>query len=219
MRSDSDIRRDVEEELRWDPAIEARDITVGVENGIVTLMGHVPSFSQKWEAERAAKRVAGVVAIVNDLEVRLPVLDQRPDNDIARDAVTAIQYTLPDAAEHIKAIVRDGVVTLEGHVEWNHQRQRAEEAVRRVRGIKGVVNGIQLMPKTAPAPVEIKRNIDDALRRSAALYASRITVEADDGTVILTGTERSWRKREEAERIAWSAMGVTKVENRVAVSP
>ena len=119
MRSDEEIKRDVEEELRWDPDIDPTDIAVAVKNGVVTLTGFVRSYSDKWEAERDAKRVAGVLGVANNLEVRLPNIDERPDPEIARDAVMAMKHQLPFSYENIKVIVKNGWVTLEGEVEWN----------------------------------------------------------------------------------------------------
>lgn len=216
MRLDSDIRRDVEDELRWDPDIDATDIAVAVNNGVVALTGFVRSYSQRTQAERDAKRVAGVVGVANDIEVRLPVIDQRPDPDIARDAVSALKSELPYSSENIKVIAKDGKITLEGTVEWNYARERAENAVKRIRGVKGVTNSIALKPKVAPS--EVRRKIEDAFRRSAEIDASRVTVEANGSEVILRGTVKSWAEREEAERAAWAAPGVTRVDNRVAIS-
>jgi osmotically-inducible protein OsmY len=215
-RPDSEIKKDVEQELRWDPDISADDIAVTVKGGVVTLAGFVRSYSQKWQAERDAKRVQGVSAVANDLEVRLPVIDQRPDPEIARDAVAALKLQLPYSADFIKAIVSNGWITLEGEVEWHFQKERAEEAVRRVRGVKGVVNSILIKPRVSPA--DVKRRIEEALKRSAEVDASRISVETN-GAIVLKGTVRSWAEREEAERAVWSAPGVTKVENRIAVTP
>jgi osmotically-inducible protein OsmY len=161
--------------------------------------------------------VAGVIGVANDIEVRLPSIDERPDPEIARDAITQIKSELAYSWERIKVIAKSGWLTLEGEVEWNYQRSRAEEAVRRVRGIKGVSNTIQIKPRVAP--MEIKRKIEDALRRSAELDASRITVETNGSEIILRGTVRSWAERQDAERAAWWAPGVTKVENRIIVSP
>jgi osmotically-inducible protein OsmY len=217
MRSDSDIKRDVEDELRWDPDIDATDIAVSVNSGVVTLAGFVHSYIQKYQAEVDAKRVAGVLGVVNDIEVRLPGIDERADPEIARDAIAQIKSELPYSWEKIRVIVKKGWLTLEGEVEWNYQRERAEAAVRRVRGIKGITNSIEVKPRAAPS--EIRRKIEEALRRAAEIDASRITVETDGGKVILRGTVRSWAERQEAERAAWWAPGVTKVDNRIIVSP
>src|SRR5260221_6999184 len=177
MRSDIDIKRDVEAELRWNPDIDATDIAVAVKNGVVTLSGFVRSYAQKREAEQTAKRVNGVAAVANEIEVRLPIFNQRPDPEIARDVVREIENNLPYSSDHIRVVVRDGWVTLEGTVEWNYQRQRAEQVVRRVRGVKGITDLIELQPRVPP--VEVKHRIEEAFRRSAELDANRITVEAD----------------------------------------
>jgi osmotically-inducible protein OsmY len=217
MRSDSEIKRDVEEELRWNPNIDPTDIGTAVKNGVVTLTGFVRSYSQKFEAERAAKRVVGVIGLANDIEVRLPSEDERPDPEIARDAVAAIKSWLPASYERIKVLVKSGWVTLEGNVEWNYQRDYAERAVRPLKGVKGVSNFIQLKPRATP--VEIKHKIEEAFRRSAELDANRVTVETVGGEVILKGNVRSWAERQEAERAAYAAPGVIKVDNRIVISP
>lgn len=216
MRTDSEIKRDVEDELRWDPDIKSDDIAVTVKNGVVTLAGFVRSYGQKLQAETDTKRVAGVVGVANDIEVRLPTVDQRPDPEVARDAVAALKSNLPYSWEAIKVIVKGGWVTLEGDVEWNFQRERAESSVRRIKGVRGVINSLQLRPRAAPS--EIKRKIEEAFRRSAEIDAGHITVETNGSEVILHGTVRSWAERREAERAAWAAPGVTKVDNRITIS-
>ena len=218
-RSDSDIERDVRAELQWDPNLDATDIAVAVKNGVVTLTGFVKSYVDKYEAETDAKRVAGVSAVANDIDVRLPAVDQRPDPEIARDALSVIKSNLPTSGDNIRVIVNDGWIRLEGDVAWQYQRQTAETAVRRIKGVKGVSNLIEVKPAQRTDPSEVKRKIEEALRRSAEVDANRIQVEAKDGQVILKGTVRSWIEREEAERAAWAAPGVMKVEDRIVVSP
>jgi len=216
MRSDIDIKRDVEDELRWDPDIDSDDIAVAVKNGVVALTGFVRSYGQKLQAEADAKRISGVVGLANDIEVRLPAVDQRPDPDIARDAVAALKAQLPYSWEAIKVLVRNGWVTLEGQVEWNYQRDRAQQSVRRIKGVKGVTNSIQLKPAVTPS--EIKRQIEDAFTRNAEIDAQNITVETHGSEVVLRGKVRSWAERREAERAAWAAPGVTMVDNRITIS-
>jgi osmotically-inducible protein OsmY len=216
MRSDADIKRDVEDELRWDPDLDPTDIAVTVKTSVVTLAGFAHSYGDKFEAERAAKRVAGVAGVANDIEVRLRNIDEQPDPDIARDAVAAIKSQLPISCEKIKVSVARGWVTLEGEVEWNYQKETAGRAVRRVKGVRGVSNLIELKP-SVPAG-EVKRKIEEAFRRSAEIDASRIQVEAHGSEVMLKGTVRSWAERQEAERVAWAAPGVTKVEDRLTIA-
>jgi osmotically-inducible protein OsmY len=217
MKSDSEIERDVRDELKWDPDLDAENIAVSVKDGVVTLAGFVKSYSDRLEAEAAAKRVAGVLAVANDIEVRLPAIDQRPDPDIAKAAVAALKSELPISYDKIKIIVKDGWITLEGAVEWQYQKTTAENAVRKVKGVKGVTNVITVKPKVQPS--ELQRKILEAFKRNAEVDANRISVEASGSEVILKGTVRSWIEREEAERVAWSAPGVTKVEDRIVVSP
>jgi osmotically-inducible protein OsmY len=215
MRSDSDIEQDVKEELCWNPDLDTTDIAVSVHKGVVTLTGLVRSNLDQYEAELAAKRVAGVLAVANDLDVRMPSSDERPDPEIARDAVAAIQSQLPFSWRQIGIVVKKGQINLEGSVEWQYQRRSAEDAVRRIKGVKSVINLIELKPRVQPC--EIKEKIQDAFRRNAEVDANRITVEADGSEIILKGSVRSWIEREEAERIAWAAPGVTKVEDEIVV--
>src|SRR6202140_5278439 len=217
MKSDSEIERDVRDELKWNPDLDAEDIAVSVKNGVVTLAGFTRSYSDRLEAEAAAKRVAGVLAVANDIEVRLPAVDQRPDPDIARDAVSALKAELPISYDRIKVILKDGWVTLEGAEEWQYQKNTADSAVRKVKGVKGLTNVITVKPKVQPS--ELQRKILEAFKRNAEVDANRITVEANGSEVILKGTVRSWIEREEAERVAWSAPVITRVEDRIVVNP
>lgn len=214
MKSDSEIERDVRDELKWDPNLDADDIAVSVKNGAVTLAGFTKSYTDKWEAEAAAKRVAGVLAVANDIAVRLPAIDQRPDPDIARDAVAALKTQLPISYDRIKVVIKSGWITLEGAVAWQYQESTAEYAVRKLEGVNGVTN---LKPTVEPS--ELKRRIQDAFKRNAEVDANRMTVEANGSEVVLKGSVRSWIEREEAERVAWSAPGVTMVGDQIVVSP
>jgi osmotically-inducible protein OsmY len=217
MRSDSEIKTDVEAELKWDPDINSTDIAVAVKDGVVTLTGFARSYAQKWEAEKAAKRVAGVRGVANDIEVQLPVGDERPDPEIAREAVSVLKSNLPYSYENIKVVVKSGWVTLEGTVEWEFQRARAEHSIRHLKGVKGVTNLIALKPSVSPS--ELKRNIEEAFKRSAEVDAGNITVEVNGNEVTLRGTVKAWAERQEAERTAWRAPGVTKVINQIIISP
>ncbi|MDB5797115.1 MAG: hypothetical protein JWP36_1017 [Paucimonas sp.] len=217
MKSDSELKKDVEDELQWDPDLDGTDIAVSVRHGVVTITGFVASYVQKFEAEKDAKRVAGVLGLANDIEVRIPSMDQRPDPEIARDAVDALARQLPLSCRSIKLTVGDGWITLEGETEWHYQRERAEEAVRNVQGARGVINKIELKPQTTSA--EIKSKIEEAFRRHAEVDSNNVQVEASDGQVTLTGTVHSWFEREQAERAAWSAPGVKRVDDRITIRP
>jgi osmotically-inducible protein OsmY len=215
MRADSDIRRDVEAELKWAPDVCETDIAVKVTSGVVTLTGYALSVYEKYRAEVAVKRVAGVTAVANDLAVRAPLGGMPTDPEIARDAVAALKLELPVAWEKIKPIVREGHITLEGTVEWHDQRERAEAAMRHLRGVLSVRNSITLKPRVAP--FEIKQSIEDAFRRNAIIDAQKVAVDASGSEVTLRGEVRSWAERDQAQATAWAAPGVLAVKNQITV--
>jgi osmotically-inducible protein OsmY len=217
MKPDNEIRRDVEEELRWSPDVDETDVAVKVNDGVVSLTGFVRSYFEKYRAEDAAKRIGGVAAVANDIEVRPVAEDYRLDPEIARSAVAAIRAELPAIVENTKIVVNNGRVTLEGKVEWNHQRERLEEIVRRLRGTKGITNLISVEPRVQPA--EVQHLIEQAFRRSAEIDANQISVKANGGTVTLSGRVRTWSERTQAQETAWAAPGVRAVINDLAIEP
>ena len=215
-RTDNSIREDVLRELNWDPTItSASDIAVAAKDGVVTLSGFVPTYWDKDAAEKAAKRVYGVKGVANDIAVK--PLWQRIDPEIARDAVHELESHISIPADRIKVTVKDGWVTLEGTVDWEYQKSLAQSAMKKLKGVSGVTNKIQVTPKASAA--EVKSKIEEALRRSAELDARRTTVEIEGSTVKLYGSVSSWAERDEAERAAWSAPGTTMVENHILVNP
>lgn len=215
MITDAQLQQDVMTELKWEPSVEVTHIGVSARNDVVTLTGHVDSYAEKYAAERAAKRVRGALAVANELEVRLPGMSQHSDEDIAIAAVNALKSRISIPHDKIKVTLSKGLVTLEGEVEWEYQKNAAEDVVRYLVGVVGVTNLIAVKPQiTASDP---KDKIEEAFKRNTEIDARRITVEVEGGKVILRGTVFSTAEKEEARRLAWSAPGVTAVENFIKV--
>jgi osmotically-inducible protein OsmY len=213
---DIELRQNVMDELTWEPMVDPAEIGVAVTDDVVTLSGYVDSYSEKMAAERAAKRVYGVTAVANEIEVKLPGLMERTDPEIAGAARDALNWSTLVPGAKITVTVQNGWLKLEGKVDWQFQRTEAEDIVRNLTGVKGVTNLISIQEK--PKPVQIESDIEKALKRSAEVDARRIWVETDDGRVILHGNVRSWLERREAEDAAWAAPGVTRVENEISVT-
>jgi osmotically-inducible protein OsmY len=213
--TDLELKKSVEAELSWEPSVNAAEIGVAVKDGVVTLTGRVDSYWEKMAAERAAARVAGVRAIANELEIHLPFSSERTDEDIARAALNRLEWSISVPKDRIKVKVSKGWLTLEGTVGWQFQKAAAEEAVRNLVGVKGLLNHIEVKPQVSK--IEVKSAIEAALKRSAQVDANRITVETDGDKVILRGTVRSWFERQEAERAAWRSPGVRTVDDRIVV--
>jgi osmotically-inducible protein OsmY len=217
MQSDHQIRQNVLDELDFEPSVNATNIGVGVHAGVVTLSGYVSSYAEKVAAERAARRVRGVRAIAEEIQVRLPSDKKVADDQIAKRAVDILRWRIGVPADRIDVKVERGIVTLSGEVEWRYQREEADEAIHHLGGVAQVINLIRVT--SAAQAFEVKDKIEKALRRSAALDAAHITVETDGGKVVLRGKVHAWFERRLAEDAAWSAPGVTDVVDHIQVAP
>ncbi|HEX6434980.1 MAG TPA: BON domain-containing protein [Gemmatimonadales bacterium] len=218
MHNSTNLQHRVQEELEWDPTLDAAHIGVAVaQPGVVTLTGTVATYAEKLSAERAAKRVTGVRAVANDIEVELIGSMRRTDTDIAQAVLRALEWDIAVPHEKIQVRVERAWVTLEGEVALQFQRAAAENAVRRLSGVRGVTNQIRLQVRPSVEPAEVKSRIEAALRRSAEIDARGIQVDANNSTITLRGRVRTWAEREEAERAAWGAPGVLAIKDELIV--
>lgn len=218
MKADNTkLQHDVLAELEWEPSLDASQIGVTANDGVVTLTGFVSSYADKMTAERVAKRIFGVKALASDIEVKLLGRAERNDSDIATAAVNALRWETNVPDDRIKITVRQGWVTLEGEVEWQYQKEAAQRVVHNLIGVRGVSDLVKL--KARVQAKDVKDKIEAAFKRSAEIDARRVFVEAKDGKVILTGRVHSWAEHDEAQQAAWAAPGVTAVENDITVAP
>jgi osmotically-inducible protein OsmY len=209
------LQQHVIDELEFEPAVNAAHIGVSVRGSVVTLTGHVETFAEKFAAERAARRVKGVSAVAQEIEVHLPVDKKTSDDEIAQRALKILEWDVAVPSHVIEVKVEHGIVTLNGTVDWAFQRAEAEYDVRKLSGVKGVVNLIAIRPKVRAD--EVRAKLTAAFERNADVEAQRITVDVSDGKVVLGGKVSSWSEREAAERAAWSVAGVTTVDDRIAI--
>jgi osmotically-inducible protein OsmY len=215
MDSSKELQRRVLDELDWEPSVEAAHIGVAVNDGVVTLTGSVSTYAEKMTAEQATKRLVGVKAVANDLEVRPTFPSQPNDTEIAQAVIRALEWDVSIPHDLISARVAKGTVTLEGEVKFWYQRQAAVNAVRGLKGVQGIVNLISI--QAVAKATDVKGRIESAFRRSAEIDAGRIQVETSDGTVTLRGRVRSWGERQEAEKAAWAGPGVIEVDDELKV--
>ncbi len=217
MKSDTQLQHDVQSELEWEPAIESSHIGVAVKDGIVTLSGTVGSLREKARAEEVTKRVEGVRAVADEITVAVPAGHERTDEEIAATVLDSLAWNSAVDEKRIRVAVSRGWVTLDGTCDWKHQGEAAEKDVRMLSGVHGVTNRITVVPRAAPA--DVKRRIEEAFRRYAALDAGRVQVEVTDSTVKLRGAVHSWAERNQAQEAAWAAPGIVHVENDLLVVP
>jgi len=217
MKTDRELQHDVLAELEWEPSLDASKIGVAADHGVITLNGTVRTYSERWRAETVSKRVFGVEAVANEIEVKLPDRITPDDANIAQRALSALDWNVAVPKGRVKVTVAQGWITLEGEVEWYYQKNTAEDAVRNLMGVRGITNAMLLRPRLHAG--EVKDKIEAALRRNAEIDAKHISVEAREGTIILRGDVRSWAEHEDAIHAAWSAPGVINVEDHIAIRP
>ena len=217
MKNDLEIQQDVINHLKWQPSINSSNIGVAVKNGVVTLSGQVDTYYQKLAAENAAKKVTGVRAIAEDLQVGMSPAFHKTDAEIAESVLNALKWHSAVPENKIKVKVDDGFVTLEGQVEWEFQSSSAKSAVSNLLGVKNVINNIVIEPKLTAT--DVRSNICEALHRTATVDAGKITVSINGTKVILHGTVRSFAEKEDIEEAAWCSPGVTAIESHLTVEP
>jgi osmotically-inducible protein OsmY len=217
MMIDKDLKQQVENALDWEPSVDAKDIGVSADQGVVTLRGNVASYAEKIIAERVTLQLYGVKAVANDLVVRLASIDQRTDTEIAQAALNALKWHTRVPDDRLTVTVKDGWVTLAGTIDWQYQKDAAARAIRDLIGVKVVTNDIRVRPRVKTT--DVTDQIEAAFKRSAEIDARRVNVTAEDGTVILSGNVHSWAELREAERAAWAAPGVSRVDDRLTVVP
>jgi osmotically-inducible protein OsmY len=215
MKNDNQIQKDVMDQLKWEPFLTASEIGVAVKNGVVTLSGIVDTYSKKLAAEKAAKKVTGVKAVAEDIQIGVSPAYNKTDTEIAEAVLNALKWHTAVQEEQIKIKVENGVVTLDGEVEWDFQRTNAKAAIENLTGVRAVYNLISLKPKITASDIEQK--IKAAFQRSASIDAKEIIAEVKGSRVLLRGTVRSIAEREDAENAAWFAPGVTGVESKLAI--
>lgn len=215
MKSDASLRDDIIEELNWEPSVDSSKIGVAVKDGIVTLSGTVPSFIEKIDAEKAVKRVDGVRAVVQNIDVKLKSSSVRTDAEIAEVALKNLKWNTNVPEEKIILKVEDGWITLEGEVLWNYQKEAAKSAVRGLIGVKGVHNLIKV--KSQIKPENLTQNIKNAFIRNASIDADNVKVEVIGTKAILKGTVQSWAEKRQAEKAVWSAPGIFEIENKLEI--
>lgn len=215
MKSDNQIQKDVMEQLKWEPLLKASEIGVAVRNGIVTLSGQVDSYYKKRSAEEATKKVWGVKAIAEDIQIGVSPFYAKSDTEIAEAILNALKWHTAVQEEKIKIKVDDGNVTLQGEVDWDYQRSGARKAIEGLTGVKSITNLITVKPKITAA--DIQRKIESAFQRAASINSKKIKVNVVGGKVILSGTVSSLAEKEDAETSVWNANGVMEVENDLEV--
>jgi len=215
--TDNDLKQHVQSALDWEPSLDAKDIGISVDEAVVTLRGNVASYAEKVTAERVTLRVYGVKAVANDLAVHLINAFERTDTELAQATVAALKWNTMVPNDRVTVTVSNGWLALNGTLDWQYQKDAAARAVRDLTGVKGVTNNITVKPRVRT--IDVRDKIEAAFKRSAEIDARRVNVTATDGKVILSGNVHSWAERQEAERAAWAAPGVTQVEDRLAIVP